>query len=338
MVELVPELLLPCLEEGLVGESKMEAYKLVINAYLFDYLPELADSTMADFLADFPQYREAPDDQAEFVQLLRTHRSRQEAVVDETVTEVEETRPDPDPVETETPPVRDREPSITVAGQAMTGLGVYAGTNITRPQLIEPFSTADPLAVEEGYSMAFPGFLLGATFTLPLSRSIETGINLHYNRTRINYADTPFTFTSYEYTEKQNRFQVPVTMNFILNPGKRSNVYLSVGLVPDLVISSNASATRTYTNTSSSVLLEKVDVSSSRKKMNLYGTTGMGIRTHFTESYFFVELRYQGGLFQDNKESFRYSNQEMVWMIYHVDSDFRIHQLNISAGLVWSFR
>ena len=40
MVELVPDLLLPCIESGLSGEAKTEAYKLVITSYLFDYLPD----------------------------------------------------------------------------------------------------------------------------------------------------------------------------------------------------------------------------------------------------------------------------------------------------------
>ena len=74
MVELVPELLLPCLESGgFTGTPKQEAYKLVINAYLFDYLPEEADSLMNDFVEDFPDYRARENDPAEFALLLETH-------------------------------------------------------------------------------------------------------------------------------------------------------------------------------------------------------------------------------------------------------------------------
>ena len=65
MVELVPELLLPCLESGLSGVLLQEAYKLMINAYLFDYLPEQADSLMSDYLDEFPEYQSVPADPAE---------------------------------------------------------------------------------------------------------------------------------------------------------------------------------------------------------------------------------------------------------------------------------
>ena len=71
MVELVPELLLPCIETGLSGTSKQEAYILVINSYLFDYLPDQADSLMSDFLDEFPDYRADPEDGSDFVILLQ---------------------------------------------------------------------------------------------------------------------------------------------------------------------------------------------------------------------------------------------------------------------------
>ena len=76
MVELVPELLLNCIQSnGLSGESKKEAYKLVINSYIFDYLPAEADSLMDDFVREFPYYRAENSDPQEFVFLLDAHLS-----------------------------------------------------------------------------------------------------------------------------------------------------------------------------------------------------------------------------------------------------------------------
>ena len=76
MVELVPELLLPCMESGLTGTPKIEAYKLVINAYLFDYLPDEADKLMSDFLDENPNYEGQASDPAEFKLLLNAHKER----------------------------------------------------------------------------------------------------------------------------------------------------------------------------------------------------------------------------------------------------------------------
>ena len=75
MIEIVPELLLPCLEPGgLTGTAKLEAYKLVINAYLFDYLPVEADSLMDDFVAEYPGYITEDTDPAEFTHLFDAHK------------------------------------------------------------------------------------------------------------------------------------------------------------------------------------------------------------------------------------------------------------------------
>ena len=58
---------------GLSGEARKEAYKLVINSYLFDYLPAEADSLMDGFVREFPAYRAENSDPQEFVFLLDAH-------------------------------------------------------------------------------------------------------------------------------------------------------------------------------------------------------------------------------------------------------------------------
>jgi hypothetical protein len=74
MVELVPELLLECVQSnGLSGEAKKDAYKLVISSYLFDYMPAEADSLMDDFVREYPEYRAENSDPQEFVFLLEAH-------------------------------------------------------------------------------------------------------------------------------------------------------------------------------------------------------------------------------------------------------------------------
>ena len=74
MVELVPELLLNCIQSnGLSGEARVDAYKLVISSYIFDYRPAEADSLMDDFVREFPGYRAENTDQQEFVFLLDAH-------------------------------------------------------------------------------------------------------------------------------------------------------------------------------------------------------------------------------------------------------------------------
>ena len=53
------------------------------------------------------------------------------------------------------------------------------------------------------------------------------------------------------------------------------------------------------------------------------------------KSFIFIETRFTSGLFLTNREENRYENQDITWLIYHVDSDFKIQQLSFSAGIAW---
>jgi hypothetical protein len=334
MVELVPELLLPCIESGLSGVPKQEAYKLVITAYLFDYLPDQADSLMKDFTDEFPDYQAVPSDPSEFVILLAAHQERMGVQPVEKKEQVQTEEP------VKTKEKRQRTPRTTVVAPSRPGAGFILGTNLSFPQLIEPYGTADPLMIDGNYSVA-AGLHLGGTVSLRLSRSVETAFDLLYQRARYTYTAVPYSFTSYEYEEVENRFGLPVSFVISLNPESRSQVYFRLGIVVDYLLSASASAVRSYTATGINqpdVVLEPMDITSSRARMNLYGMGGVGMKFRIQSGFIFVETRFQYGILKSNNDSKRYDNQDLTWLIYHVDNDFRLHHLSISAGMIFDLK
>jgi len=344
MVELVPELLIPCIETGLSGTPRQEAYILVINAYLFDYLPDEADRLMTDFLDEYPDYQDDPGDVSEFAILLRSHgQMRAEQLEAARLAEAEkelarlEEEKERAREEKERKQKEKKQKTPREVGESGSGIGFILGTNLAFPQLVEPYATTDPLAIDGNYSKASPGFHVGGMVSLQLSAGVETAFELLYQRTRFSYTATPYTFTSYKYDEVGNRFSLPVSFIFKLNPESRTQVYLRLGIVADYLLSASASAVRTYTSGSNpDVVLENMDITSSRSQLNLYGMGGAGIRIPFQNSYLFFESRFQYGFLSGNKESERYDNLDLTWLIYHVDSDFKLHQLNISAGMIFN--
>jgi len=334
MVELVPELLLPCLESGgLTGTPKQEAYKLVINAYLFDYLPEEADSLMNGFVEDFPNYRAGENDPAEFALLLETHLlakgidpNKQPVITVDKSVETIDQRTQP----SKTKPVVVRPP--VDYGSSM---GFELGVNGTFPLLIERYSLGD-LAQDDGSFGFEPGFQAGITMNLKLARSVETSFGLGYNRTRFNYTSSPLPFTTYIYHESQDRLQLPASMIFIFNPQSgRTGVYVRVGIMADYLLAASGEGTRSYTESLSDVVVEKTKITDSRTRLNLHGMAGIGLRFPLEKSFIFIETRFTSGVFLTNREENRYENQEITWLIYHVDSDFKIQQLSFSAGIAW---
>jgi len=75
IIEEIPNLLTPCLQDGFTKNEKIEAYKLMILAYLFDDNQFEAEKAILSFLKDFPDYELMPNDPIEFVYFFKTFKT-----------------------------------------------------------------------------------------------------------------------------------------------------------------------------------------------------------------------------------------------------------------------
>lgn len=71
----IPQMIQSCMKDGFTKEEKKNAYKLLIQTYLFNEKPDLADAVMINFLKEFPSYEIAVNDPKEFVNLYKTYRT-----------------------------------------------------------------------------------------------------------------------------------------------------------------------------------------------------------------------------------------------------------------------
>jgi len=348
MVDVVPALLNPCLESGLSGSAKQEAYILVINAYLFDYLPDRADTLMGRFLDEYPNYLSRTSDPAEFTMLLNTHKQRREEARIEAERQarlaeqariqeqarIEELRKEQSRNE--------RKGQRRQAGvQGGPGIGFVLGANLSMPQIIEIYSVSDPSSLNPEFSSAGPGLHFGASGVIPVSDRLETSVALLYQRALFSYSATPFDHTRYEYTESQNRFAIPVTLLVHLNPEGYNRVYLKAGIVADYLLSASATANRYLAGSENSIPVAAVgdtDVVGSRARMNISGIAAAGLRFPVGGGFIFGEAGYQFGFLQVNDASGRYDNPDFLWQVYHIDPDFRLHHLFLSAGMIFYLR
>lgn len=72
----IPQLLSNCMKNGFTSEEKKNAYKLLIQTYLFSENQEKADEVMLQFLREFPSYSIAINDPKEFINLYSTYRTK----------------------------------------------------------------------------------------------------------------------------------------------------------------------------------------------------------------------------------------------------------------------
>jgi hypothetical protein len=71
----IPQMLENCMQDGFTKEEKTNAYKLLIQTYLFNEEPQKADEVMMQFLNEFPAYSIAVNDPKEFINLHSTYRT-----------------------------------------------------------------------------------------------------------------------------------------------------------------------------------------------------------------------------------------------------------------------
>ena len=73
VIEQIPQILQPCINEGFTNDERVQAMKLIILSYLFDNNEKEAENTMLIFIKNFPDYECLATDQAEFIQLFKTY-------------------------------------------------------------------------------------------------------------------------------------------------------------------------------------------------------------------------------------------------------------------------
>jgi len=331
MVELVPELLLECIQtNGLSGEARKEAYKLVINSYIFDYLSPEADSLMDDFVGEFPEYRAQNSDPQEFVFLLDSHLIALGIDPDEfpedSIVVADEIKP---------PGYFARRNITKGAGEYGNTIGFNVGAVLSFPNTLEGYSVGDPAQDDSHFGM-LPGFQLGAEANQILNRKMEVSIGLLYNLTRFSYSASPLSFTSYRYVEAQHLVELPISLVYKLNPeDQKICYYLRGGLVPSYMFYASGKGTRTDEDSQDDVVVERTKITASRGKFNLDVLLGGGVRIPLDNAFIFAEVRWATRIMQSNREDDRYQNSDLTWLLYHVDSDFRVHQLSICGGICW---
>lgn len=71
----IPSLIDSCLKSGFTDEEKMNAYKLLVQTYLFNEQVEKADEVMLTFLRELPSYQITTSDLKEFINLYNTYQT-----------------------------------------------------------------------------------------------------------------------------------------------------------------------------------------------------------------------------------------------------------------------
>lgn len=301
LIEKIPDLLAPCLEEGFTRAQKIEAYKLLILAHLFNYDQLEAESTMEEFLKKYPEYEIMPDDPAEFIYLFESYRTTQvfsigiSAGFNFTNPRIIESFTAMDLTNTDM--------ANSMKGGFQIGLG--AGQYISRNMLVN----MELYFAQNRYT--FSDKLL-----IPLNDGTEV----------INEVD---------YVEKLFKIEIPVSIVWEFNIGNMT-YYLRTGLAAARITGASGQPSRKYAQDLPPLTGEYASVRDFRKKMLYSAIAGAGIRYKIPRGVISFDLRMNLGLNNIVRSEMRYKNPALETH-YYVDDDFTVNTISLSAGYYFSF-
>lgn len=302
MIEEIPQMLAPCMENDFTRVQKIEAYKLIILSYLFDDNQFEAEKTMVDFLKKFPEYEIMPNDPVEFVYLFESYRTT--SVFSFGLTAGFNLT---DPRILEPFSLFDVN-HASLSDQKRVGFQVGAGMGryLSRKMLLN----VEFLFAENQY-----GFT--DELRIPLAGGND-GIN------------------SVVYKEKLYKLELPVSLSYEI-AGRKVHYFARAGLSLASFTGVTGVATRKFSEEIQAVTGETQDMKIYRKKMMYSVLLGTGLRYKVPRGVVTLDLRANIGLNNIVQSDKRYQNQQMITRSYYLDDDFSLTTFSLSAGYYFSF-
>jgi hypothetical protein len=301
MIEEIPQMLAPCMQDGFTRTQVIEAYKLIILSYLFDDNQFEAEKTMVEFLKKFPEYEIMPNDPVEFVYLFESYRTTSifsfgfTAGFNMT-----------DPRIIEPYSVYDQR-NVSLKNTMKPGFqfGVGVGRYISRKMFIN---------LELKFSENRYGFKDEVITPLP-------GLN---------------GISSVTYSEKLYKLMMPLSVSYEFS-AKKLHYFIRGGFSVASITGVTGTASRQFTEEIAPVPGETRDITRFRKNILYAGVAGAGVRYKVPHGVLTAELRASIGLNNIVRTDRRFENMQQIMKSYYEDDNFSINTFSFSAGYYFSF-
>jgi hypothetical protein len=300
MIDEIPKMLAPCMQEGFTRLERIEAYKLLILAYLFDDDQFDAEKTMLEFLKKYPEYEIMPNDPVEFIHLFETYRTTSEFSVG------------------------------VIAGLNLTN------PRIIEPFSMLNGATAElSNQTLSGYQF---GLGAGRYVSERMMINIELQLAQHRysftDKDTITKQDLNRLNESYTFEEKLNKISLPVTVIYEINDGKLL-YFLRAGASVNYVLS--ASGLPSGINGKLTIPGEITDMKIYRNAFYFNAIAGIGMHYKIPKGFLSLDLRYNYGINNLVKSDKRYENTYLYSQFKYLDDDFSLHTFSLSLGYFFSF-
>jgi hypothetical protein len=302
MIEEIPLMLAPCMEEGFTRAQKIEAYKLIILSYLFDDNQFEAEKSMVEFLKKYPEYEIMPNDPIEFRYLFESYRT------------------------------------TSVFSIGLTAGFNLTDPRVLEPfTVFDMKQTTVDNFMKPGFHLGIGfGRYLSRKFFLNLECNFMANNYSFSDEIRIPVPGSNDAINSVEYKERLYKIDVPLTLAYEFTI-RKTHFFVRGGISGAKITSITGHPSRKYSEELPPISSEYEDISDYRRTMLYGGIVGAGLRYKVPRGIVTFDLRANIGLHNIVLPDRRYENQDFLTKYYYLDDDFTINTVSLSAGYYFSF-
>ncbi|HEX3008931.1 MAG TPA: outer membrane beta-barrel protein [Bacteroidales bacterium] len=300
LIEEIPFMLDSCLKTGFDKEQTIQAYRLLIQVYLFDYNQEKAEGTMLALLTRFPEYKIQSNDPVEFVNLYNQFKTRPRYSFS-------------------------INPGINMSNVSVLEQYSTGNLNGLKPDY-------NPKGINGGVILSFEKYFgsrawittgLGYSFA-----SYEVKESMNFDRELLSFS------------EKMQFAHLPIYFNFSFGESKRVVPYIFAGGQLNYLIKADGELNRRSlieNSTTTDLKGTAKDITKSRNAEGFSALGGMGVRFKIAAGYLKANLYYTKGLTDYVKDDLRFSDSENLYYYNHIDDRIRLDFFNFSVSYSYIF-
>jgi hypothetical protein len=301
MIDEIHEILAPCIESGFTRTQKIEAYKLIILAYLFDDNQYAAEKYMLEFLKKYPEYEIMPTDPVEFVYLFESYKTK--AIFSMGIT-FGPNLANPRIIE----PYNAGDVTYNSSSNT-SGPGFQVGFNISR-------YITDKLFLNVGINYTTNQY------------SFQDNIKYYYKTDELQFAEITF-------KEKISIIDIPVTLAYEIS-SRNVKYYLCSGVSAGKIDKVTGKPSRVYDVDSPPITGADISMTDFRESNSFFYIIGTGMKFKVPRGYIMSDIRCNIGLNNIINARNRYKSTELWSKYFYVDDDYSINYFTLTLGYYFS--
>jgi hypothetical protein len=214
-------------------------------------------------------------------------------------------------------------------------LSIHAGTNVPFLTFILPNNTSGE-PVNSTYNSNIGNLFISLESRFKMTNKLEVGLEAGFSQLKFGNKVNNLKNEVIDYTESQQRIEVPVFATYDFTSFGKFTVYgrAGIGGAFNLAVTATAADLPTDRNNNNSRTGEPLSRKDSRVSTDFFGQIGSGIKFKIAKGFIFGDIRSNFGFREQNVPGGKTVPILDTWYKWR-DPDFRLNAFNINVGYTY---